>query len=66
MTAIFCERLITFSFKKDLKSNTVINNKYRIQIHIDMKPVIKAINFDLLMFICVNQVILKVYQYDLY
>ncbi|KGF87519.1 hypothetical protein PROCH_0463 [Prochlorococcus marinus str. EQPAC1] len=46
-------------FKKDLKSKTVINSKYKIQINIDIKPVITAINFDLLIFIRINLIISK-------
>ena len=57
--AIFGEWLIIWSFKNDLKSKTVINSKYKIQINIEIKPVIIAINFDLLIFIRINLVISK-------
>ena len=35
-------------FIKDLKSNTVISRRYRIQIRIEIEPVIIAISFGII------------------
>ena len=48
-----------WSFRKDRKSKTVINSKYKTQINIEINPVVIATNFDLLIFINSNLVISK-------
>ena len=54
------------SLRKVLKSKTVINSKYKIHINSEIKPVIIAINFDLLIFMRINLVISKDYLYEIH